>query len=49
MGDLPQTSVTPSRLFLNTGQDYGGPFDIDNYFLSLVKKILTLYIRFVES
>ncbi|XP_054287856.1 uncharacterized protein LOC129003584 [Macrosteles quadrilineatus] len=28
MGDLPKSRVTPSRPFLNTGLDYGGPFNI---------------------
>ncbi|XP_054276847.1 uncharacterized protein LOC128995847 [Macrosteles quadrilineatus] len=28
MGDLPKPRVTPSRPFLNTGLDYGGPFNI---------------------
>jgi hypothetical protein len=47
MGNLPTARVTPSRPFLNTGVDYGGPFNIKVYNLRSIRYMKAYICVFV--
>ncbi|XP_054260028.1 uncharacterized protein LOC128984712 [Macrosteles quadrilineatus] len=47
MGDLPKARVTPTRPFLSTGVDYGGPFTIKIHNLRSIRHIKAYICLFV--